>query len=315
MEYISLGQTGLKVSRLCFGALTIGPLQANLPPQEGAKVIKAALELGVNFIDTAELYGTYPHIAQAVQGRRDQVIIASKSYAYTKEGMEESLTKALRELATDYIDIFLLHEQESGHTIRGHWEAFEYLLSAKEKGLVRAVGISTHAVAATIAAASIPQLDVIHPLYNIRGLGILDGTRDQMCEAIQRAAQFGKGIYAMKPLGGGNFRDNVKASLDYVLQTPGVGAVAMGMKSPLEVELNVRLVSGLPVSPKLARQVASQKRYLHIDDWCQGCGSCVASCSQGALELVDGKATVDQDQCLLCGYCAAACREFAIKVV
>jgi aryl-alcohol dehydrogenase-like predicted oxidoreductase len=315
LEYTTLGQTGIKVSRLCFGALTIGPLQANLPPQEGAKVIRAALELGVNFIDTAELYGTYPHIAQAVKGRRDKVVIASKSYAYTKEGMEESLARALRELNTDYLDLFLLHEQESAHTIRGHWEAFEYLLRAKEKGQLRAVGISTHAVAATISAASIPEIDVIHPLYNIRGLGILDGTRERMREAIGRAAQFGKGIYAMKPLGGGNFRENVKASLDYVLKTPGVDAVAMGMKSISEVELDVRLACNLPVSEELAGQVARQRRYLHIDDWCQGCGSCVESCSQGALKLIDGKATVDRSKCLLCGYCAAACREFAIKVV
>ena len=315
MQYSTLGQTGLRVSRLCFGALTIGPLQANLPPCEGAKVIRAALDMGVNFIDTAELYGTYPHIAQAIEGRREGVVIATKSYAYTKEGMEESLHRALRELNTDYIDIFLLHEQESGHTIRGHWEALEYLFSAKEQGLVRAVGISTHAVAATVAAASIPQIDVIHPLYNIRGLGILDGTREEMRAAIERAAQFGKGIYAMKPLGGGNFRENVKASLDYVLQTPGVDAVAMGMKSPLEVELDVSLVCGLPVSEELQREVAGQERHLHIDDWCQGCGSCTESCPQGALELKAGKATVIEEKCLLCGYCAAACREFAIKVV
>ena len=63
MEYRLLGQTGMKVSRLCFGALTIGPLQAKLPLGEGVAVIRAALAAGVNFIDTAQLYGTYPYIA------------------------------------------------------------------------------------------------------------------------------------------------------------------------------------------------------------------------------------------------------------
>ncbi|HOB21439.1 MAG: 4Fe-4S binding protein [Firmicutes bacterium] len=315
MEYTFLGQTGIKVSRLCFGALTIGPLQANLPPSAGAKVIKAALEMGVNFIDTAELYGTYPHIAQAIRGSRDQVVIASKSYAYTREGMAESLANACRELGTDYIDIFMLHEQESELTIRGHWEAVEYLLEAKEKGLVRAVGISTHAVRGVLAAAEFPELDVIHPLYNIRGLGILDGTREEMREAIGRAARSGKGIYAMKPLGGGNFRDNVQEAFTYILQTPGVDAVAVGMQTTHEVELNVRLVSGMPVSEELYQKVSSQSRRLHIDDWCQGCGSCVEKCPQGALELRGGKAVVRQEECLLCGYCAAACPEFVIKVV
>ena len=78
-EYRFLGNTGLKVSRLCFGALTIGPLQANLPLQEGVTVIQAALDAGVNFIDTAELYQTYPYIQKAIAGRKHEVIVASKS--------------------------------------------------------------------------------------------------------------------------------------------------------------------------------------------------------------------------------------------
>ena len=66
MEYVELGKTGLKVSRLCFGALVIGPLQKNMPVEDGAAVIRAALERGVTFIDTAELYGTYGHIREAL---------------------------------------------------------------------------------------------------------------------------------------------------------------------------------------------------------------------------------------------------------
>ena len=68
MEYHKLGQTPFMVSRICFGALTMGPLGANLSPAEGAKVLRKALELGVNFIDTAQYYQTYPHIAAALRG-------------------------------------------------------------------------------------------------------------------------------------------------------------------------------------------------------------------------------------------------------
>jgi aryl-alcohol dehydrogenase-like predicted oxidoreductase len=68
MIYTELGRTGLSVSRLCFGALTVGPLQSNLPLNEGAAVIRYALEQGVNFIDTAKLYGTYPYIREALRG-------------------------------------------------------------------------------------------------------------------------------------------------------------------------------------------------------------------------------------------------------
>ena len=111
MEYNELGNTGLLVSRMCFGALIIGPLQANLPPENGASVIRAALERGVNFIDTAELYGTYEHIRKAVKNFSQRPVIATKSYAWSGAGASESVEKARKELDTDVIDYFLMHEQ------------------------------------------------------------------------------------------------------------------------------------------------------------------------------------------------------------
>jgi Predicted oxidoreductases (related to aryl-alcohol dehydrogenases) len=86
-----LGKSGILVSRLCFGALTVGPLQVNLALSQGAAVIRHALEAGVNFFDTAELYDTYPYIKVSNSGLDNQVVIATKSYAYTGEGMEESI--------------------------------------------------------------------------------------------------------------------------------------------------------------------------------------------------------------------------------
>ena len=139
MDYNYLGKTNLKVSKVCFGSLTIGPLQANLSLKQGSKIIRHALERGVNFIDTAEIYDTYPYIREALKGYSKEVIIATKSYAYEASVMKESLEKARRELDRDVIDIFLLHEQESILTIKGHWQAVEYLLKAKAQGLVRAM--------------------------------------------------------------------------------------------------------------------------------------------------------------------------------
>jgi aryl-alcohol dehydrogenase-like predicted oxidoreductase len=101
MDYRMLGDTGIEVSRLCFGALTVGPLQARLPLEQGAKVIARALAQGVNFIDTAELYQTYPYIREAIKESRDKVVICSKCYAYTREGMKESLESALRGIGRD----------------------------------------------------------------------------------------------------------------------------------------------------------------------------------------------------------------------
>lgn len=315
MEYRVLGGTGIKVSRLCFGALTIGPLQSNLPLSEGAAVIARALDQGVNFIDTAELYRTYPYIQQAIRGRQQEVVICSKCYAYTKEGMQESLEVALRDIDREYIDIFMLHEQESLLTIKGHWEALEYLFEAKKKGQVRAVGISTHHVAAVQAAAEIPEIEVIHPIINISGIGIADGSVEDMLAAIRLAYQAGKGIYGMKALGGGNLLHRSQEALNYVLGLPELASVAVGMQNFAEVDYNTRYFSQTYIPDDLSQRVAQQARRLHIDDWCQGCGACVARCGAKALFLEGEQAKVKPELCRLCGYCGAVCPMFAIKVI
>lgn len=310
-----LGKSRILVSRLCFGALTVGPLQVNLALSQGAAVIRHALEAGVNFFDTAELYDTYPYIKEAIQGLDNQVVIATKSYAYTGEDMEESIKKALRSLRREYIDIFLLHEQESALTIRGHWEAVECLVRAKKAGLVRAIGISTHSVEGVRAAALIPEFDIIQPLINITGIGIRDGGREEMLAAIQEAAFLGKGIYGMKALGGGNLLDRADEALGFVLSIPELAAVAVGMSSISEVDFNVAFFTGRAIPHKLRTRLNRQNRRLIIEEWCPGCGQCVKRCGAGAIMLVEGRAVVDQSRCRLCGYCGAVCPEFCIRIV
>ncbi len=315
MQYRNLGKTGIKVSRLCFGALTIGPLQANLPVAEGARVIRKALEAGVNFIDTAELYRTYPYIREALRGFDRDVVVVSKCYAYTRQGMRESVEKALEELDRDYIDIFMLHEQESILTIRGHWEAIEYLLEAKTKGVVRAIGISTHHVEGVLGAATVPEIDVIHPLINMAGIGIQGGSLEDMLKAIKIAAGAGKGLYAMKALGGGNLFHKPEEAFAFVMSIPELTSVAVGMSTVDEVKYNTCLFSGRPVPHRLKSIVERRPRRLHIDEWCRGCGRCIEKCTSEALRISGDKVTVDESRCILCGYCAAACPDFNIKVI
>ena len=315
MEYRYLGQTGLKVSRLCFGALTIGPLQSNLPLKKGAEVIGKAIDSGVNFIDTAELYGTYEYIREALKGRTEQVYIATKSYAYEREAMKNSLENARKALDRDVIDIFLLHEQESALTLKGHWEAFEYLLEAKAKNIIKAVGISTHTIAGVVAASNKPEIDVIHPLINKSGLGIHDGTAEEMLQAIKEAYSKGKGIYGMKSLGGGNLINQRQEAFDFILSQPELAAVAVGMKSLQEVQLNTKIFSGIKPSPDEFKQVDLVNRRLHIEEWCQGCNKCIDRCKQQALSNLDGKAVVNSQKCVLCGYCGSVCPEFCIKII
>ena len=309
MEYRTLGNTGIVVSRLCFGTLSISPLQRNLPVADGGRIMAAAIERGVNFFDSAEIYGTYGHLNSAMRlSGNDDIVIAGKSYA-------NSIDIARREINRDYIDIFLLHEQQSAATLRGHRPALEELVTAKQRGWVRAAGISTHCIAAVRAAALTPEIDVIHPLVNVRGIGIADGTLDEMLAAIRLAKDCGKGIYAMKTLGGGHLYREATSALSWAIEQQEFDAIAVGIQDEMELQANCALFEGqLDISDAFAA-LGQRQRSLHIHDWCSGCGACVARCASKALRIEDNYARCDTEKCVLCGYCASVCPEFCIKVL
>jgi predicted aldo/keto reductase-like oxidoreductase len=170
----------------------------------------------------------------------------------------------------------------------------EYLLEAKEKGLVKSIGISTHSVQGVLAGAQSPEIEVIHPLINIRGLGIMDGSREQMLAAIRYAHQKGKGIYAMKVIGGGNLNREAYTAFNYIARNTKIASMAIGMKSRAEIDLNIAWAEGRRES----------------------CGNCVEHCRYGALQInPEGILEVKKDACLLCGYCASYCPNFCIKIV
>lgn len=315
MRLVPLGKTGISVSRMCFGTLTLGPLQANLPLDEGAEILAHAIRRGVNFCDTAQLYETYPYIERAMRlTKKYDLIIATKTYAYTKKLAAEAVEQARKGLNRDYIDIFMLHEQESAHTLEGHREALEYLLECKQKGIISAVGASMHHVAAVYGAAQ-KDLDVIHPLLNVQGIGIVDGTREEMEAAVKLAHSQGIGVYGMKALGGGNLFKRASECLEYALSLDFMDCVAIGMQSVDEVDANIRFFEDGAFPKETQEILAAKQRRLHIDAWCEGCGKCAGKCAQNAIAVRDGIAVCEHDKCVLCGYCGAVCPAWAIKVV
>lgn len=314
MRQVKLGLWGADVSEVCFGSLAISPLQGRVTEAEGVSVLQYALESGVSWIDTAEIYANYAQIAEAIKGHPD-VQIVSKSYSVSAEEMRLSLEKARRALNRDTLDFFLLHEQESALTLKGHSGAWEELLRAKEKGIVRWIGISTHAVAGVRAGALLPGLDVIHPILNYQGLGIIDGSLSEMLEGISFAADLGIGIYAMKVFGGGHLANDPEKALAFVRGIPGVQGMALGMSSREEVDYNLLLLGGEKVPEKLQEKVKHRQRKLYIADWCQGCGLCLGACPQSALSIKDNVSVVDAKACVLCGYCGRVCPHFCLKIV
>ncbi len=314
MNLRKLGSTGLMVSPLCFGTLTIGPVQRNFSPDKGAALICQAYEAGVNFFDTAELYDTYKPLKIALRQHPD-LIIAGRSYAASKEEMRRSLDLARKQLDRDYIDIFGIHELENAASLKGHQAALDYLTEAKSKGIIKGVEISTHYIAGVRAGATDPRIDIIHPLINLDGIGIRDGSVNEMVEAIKTAKEFGKGIYAMKVLAGGHLIDKAAEAIRFIVDLDLVDSLAIGIQSITELKINLALINREPIPSELSIVINQVKRTLEIASWCQGCGSCVEKCSFEALSMVGNRPVVDQGKCVRCGYCARVCPEFCLKIV
>ncbi len=316
MGKVALGNTGMQVNPLVFGTLPLGPLQAGLSPEEGGRLIRHALELGVNLLDTAELYGTYPHIRCALKDHAGEVFIATKTHASTAEQARLHVERALRELNREKLDIVHVHGARIRDPFAERAEVLAELLGMRDEGKIAHMGLSAHYISAVRKAAACSDIGVIHPLINRTGMGIIDGSAEEMAKAIAACSRSGKGVYAMKALAGGNLISEARESFRYVLGLPGVDAVAVGMLSVKEIEANVALFNNLGEDEADWETLEKSRRRLKImEPFCKGCGHCVAACPSGALYLEDGKARVDEEECVLCGYCAAACPEFMIRVI
>ena len=311
MKKVILGNTGIEVSVAGFGVLPIGPSQLALPVEEGAEIIKYAIKHGINFIDTAQYYRTYPYISKALEGEAfDNLVICSKSLCYDYDGMMDAILEARNELHRDVIDIFLMHEVRSGQ-LKLRADAWKALKDAKAKGLVKAIGLSTHHVDITKQAASMEDLDVVFPLINYAGLGIRKGdefaTKEEMMEAISECHNAGKGVFSMKAFGGGGLTGHYQEALNYVFSKPEIDSVMIGFGKIAEVDDLLAYLNG-SMPADYNPDISKKKVYVNQED-CEGCGACKAACPAGAIyyNLENGLAEVDHDKCLTCGYCSPVC--------
>ena len=246
---VKLGSTGLEVSKLGIGPPT------NLSPEEGGRLLVDSYELGVNFWDTSDDYGTHPHIASALKYvPRKEVVISTKTYAKSGDEASESLKSSLKEFGTDYLDIFLLHFVKSDWIDSCH-QVLKEMKDLKTTGIVKAIGLSTHSVAVARKTAQFEELDVImaicckadQTLINKFNelIPLEDGSMREMFQALKLAHDNGKGVVAMKVLGGETpqliekYREVIKG----VAQLDFVDAMVIGMRSLDEVKKNVMVIA------------------------------------------------------------------------
>ncbi len=254
---VELGNTKLKVSKLGYGTYDFGTSALNISPEEGGQILTESYKLGINFWDTSDDYGSHPHVASALKYvPRKEVIISTKTFANDSKKAEENLKSSLRELNTDYIDIFLLHFVKTNWIDRCQ-KVLKGLKNLKATGIVKAVGLSTHSAEVAKKASQFEELDIImaiccnasQALINKfqKHIPLEDGSIDEMFHALRVAHKKGKGIIAMKVLGDGAspLVSNYQLAIKTISKLDFVDAMVIGMQNLDEVKKNVNVLASM----------------------------------------------------------------------
>jgi aryl-alcohol dehydrogenase-like predicted oxidoreductase len=247
---VGLGNTPLKVSRVCLGTGTRGGMRESNHTRMGRQafetLIRESFDRGTRLFDLADSYGTHPYVVPALKGiPRARYQIVSKVW-FMPRGLPESerpdpdvvIPRFLRELQTDYIDLVLLHCVTSPTWPVELRRQMDLLSQMKEKGYVRALGVSCHSLAALQAAAREPWVESVHARINPYGMS-MDGPPEQVAPALKAIHDAGKGVVGMKIMGEGRLRSDDErrdASVKYALTLGCVDVLNVGCETVAEVD-------------------------------------------------------------------------------
>ncbi len=246
-DTVTLGNTGIKTSRLAMGTGTVGFAKHSNQTALGIGGLSALLlngyDHGLRFFDTADAYGSHPHVAAALkQLPRDKVTLLTKSWSRTPQEMRADLDRYRRELGTDYLDIVLMHCVTDGNWTESYKGAMDVLSEAKQKGIIRAHGCSCHSIEALRAAAKSPWVEV--DLVRINPIGShMDDDPDTVVSVIRQMKASGKAIVGMKILGQGDLRSRQSQAIKYALSLNLLDAFTIGAESKSEQDNLIQRVA------------------------------------------------------------------------
>jgi aryl-alcohol dehydrogenase-like predicted oxidoreductase len=191
-------------------------------------------ENGLRFFDSADSYGSHPYVAAALkQLPRDKVIVLTKTDTRDAAGVRSDLDRFRRELGTDYLDIVLIHCVTEGDWTTRYRGIMDVLSEAKQKGVIRAHGVSCHSIQALRAAAASPWVDI--DLVRLNPIGShMDADPETVIGVIKQMRADGKGIIGMKILGQGDMRDRPSEAIRFALGTGVLDAFTIGAESKSE---------------------------------------------------------------------------------
>lgn len=270
MQYVTLGKTGLRVARLGFGGIPIQRID-----KEGTRELVLKMrEMGVNFIDTARGYTvSEEYLGYALEGVREDFVLATKSMSRDKAGMARDIETSLRNLKTDYIDLYQVHNAsvEQLKTVAAAGGALEALKEAKAAGKIGHIGVTAHAVEAFAYALTLDWVETVMFPYNI--------VESQGEDLIARCREKNIGFIDMKPLAGGAIEDATLA-IRYILANDAVSVVIPGMATAEELAQNVAAAEN--TAPLTADEQAAIARVRETlgTQFCRRCGYC-APCTVG----------------------------------
>ena len=268
METIRLGKTNLRVTKIGFGGI---PIQT--PPEDAAiRIVQESLDLGINFIDTSRMYTcSEERIGKAIAGRREDLVLATKSASRTGEAVAADLETSLKNLQTDYVDLYQFHNVSSEENLKAVFASngpYEVVRRARDAGRVRHIGITSHRL-------SVAREALLTGCFETIMIGLNFVNTEAADELIPLARQRDIGIIIMKPMAGGMLEKPVLA-FKYLQQFPDV-LTLIGIARSGEMEEVIRIVAA--AEPLTAEELKDMERirkelgsgFCRMCNYCQPC--------------------------------------------
>ncbi|MDF0370783.1 MULTISPECIES: aldo/keto reductase [Streptomyces] len=291
MKYRTLGRTGIKVSPYCLGAMMFGAM-GNPDHEESVRIIHKALDAGINFVDTADVYSrgeSEEIVGKALKGRRDEVVLATKAHlpmgddpnqrGNSRRWLVRALEDSLRRLGTDHVDLFQVHRPSPDTDVEETLSALTDLVRA---GKVRSIGASTFPASDIVEAQwvserrGLERFRTEQPPYSILNRGIER-------EVLPACERYGMGALVWSPLAGGLLTGRYRKGL-----TPDTHRAAYGFKhlsderrlDAVEALIPVAEDAGMPLThlatafaiahPGVTSAIIGPRTMNHLDDLLAG---------------------------------------------
>lgn len=263
-----LGSTGVVLSRLGQGTGVRGgdrnSDQTRMGFEQLVALFRHCYDRGVTFFDLADLYGTHVYFREALRHfPRESVTILTKMWwrydgpenetglPHREQAARTNLQRYLHELNADYLDVVLLHCLTTADWPRHFGPYMDAISAAKERGEVRAAGVSCHDLGALKTAAVTPWVDVILARFNPRGVK-MDAGAEEVAAVLRTARQNGKAVLGMKILGEGDLADQREACIEFAQGSGLLDALTIGFHAPAQVDEILHFLGKYPAAPLIA---------------------------------------------------------------